>query len=503
MRFDRTAGILLHPTSLPGFGGIGSLGPEAYSFVDTLVAAGMGLWQVLPLGPTGYGDSPYSALAAFGGNPLLIALEPLVDQRLLEPADLEPLAGLPDARVDFGRVIPLKWAALRRSFERFPVSPEQRHAYRHFHEQHASWLEDTALFLALKDAHGGRPWNEWEPKVRSRDRDAVAAASARLAPEVEFHGYVQWLFFSQWDDLKWYANARNVRIIGDIPIFVAYDSADVWANQELFQLDTQGVQTVLAGVPPDYFSETGQLWGNPHYRWDVLRRQDFAWWIERFRLLLGLVDLVRLDHFRGFAAAWAVPYGERTAVRGEWAPGPGAGLFEALREALGELPIIAEDLGVITPDVEELRDHFGFPGMHILQFAFSSGPRCPSLPHNLPRNAVVYTGTHDNDTTIGWYYSRTPDEQRFVREYAQTSGLDISWALIHLALASVADMAIVPLQDVLRLGTPARMNLPGRPDGNWAWRLLPGGITEEHVAGLRRLASVYGRAPGPASNDPA
>jgi 4-alpha-glucanotransferase len=494
MRFERTAGILLHPTSLPGFGGIGSLGPAAYEFVDTLAAAKIGLWQVLPLGPTGYGDSPYSALSAFAGNPLLVSLEPLLEQGLLTWSDVEALSGLPESRVDFGRVVPMKSTALRRSFERFSSSDGQQHEWRSFHEANRPWLEDVALFLALKDAHGGAPWVDWEPELRARQPDAIAGARGRLGREMEYHSYVQWLFFSQWEALKTHANGKGISIVGDIPIFVANDSADVWANQHLFQLDEHGQQKVLAGVPPDYFSTTGQLWGNPHYRWDVLQEHGFSWWIDRFRMLLRQVDIVRLDHFRGFAAAWAVPFGEPTAERGQWVPAPGVELFEAIRAALGDMPIIAEDLGVITPDVEELRDRFGFPGMHILQFAFGEGPAGSSLPHNLPRLSVVYTGTHDNDTTVGWYESISAKEQTFAREYTQTTGMDMSWALIRIALASVADAAIVPMQDVLRLGTVARMNLPGRPDGNWAWRFVPGAISEEAVRALGTLVDVYGRS---------
>lgn len=497
MPFTRDAGILLHATSLPGFGGIGSLGDEAYRFVDTLREARIGLWQVLPLGPTGYGDAPYSSLAAFGGNPLLIALEPLIERGLLAATDLLPLASLPDAYVDFGRVVPGKMGVIRRAFGRFPTDAAEADELASFRQESGGWLEDTALYMALKDAHDGAPWIDWEPELREHRPDAIDRARRRLVRDVDFHCFVQWLFFQQWSALKQYANRAGVRIIGDIPIFVAYDSADVWANQRVFQLDRSGKPTVVAGVPPDYFSPTGQLWGNPHYRWDLLEAEGFGWWIERFRTLLQLVDIVRLDHFRGFAAAWQVPYGEETARCGQWVPAPGAALFQAVRDSLGDAPIVAEDLGVITPDVEALRDSFGFPGMKVLQFAFSTDSSDASLPHNLVRNSVVYTGTHDNNTTVGWFSTLSAGARKLAVEYCGSRGFDISWDLIRLAFASVADFAIVPLQDVLRLGTTARMNLPGSAEGNWAWRVSPGSITPEHIAGLRSLARTYGRGAVP------
>jgi 4-alpha-glucanotransferase len=495
MPFERAAGILLHPTSLPGFGGIGSLGAEAYQFVDTLQSAGMRLWQVLPLGPTGYGDAPYSALSAFAGNPLLIALQPLVDDGLLTPEELTPLSTLPDSYVDFGRVVPDKMAVLRRSFDRFPGTEAQAADLQYFRTANAGWVEDVALFMAIKHAHGGGPWKDWEPELRSRQPDALALARHHLAREIDFHVYIQWQFFRQWEALKRYANGRGIRIVGDIPIFVALDSSDVWAHQDVFQLDPTGTPSVVAGVPPDYFSATGQLWGNPHYRWDRLEADGFSWWIDRFRMIFRLVDIVRLDHFRGFAAAWQVPHGEDTAIRGEWVPAPGEALFQRINDVFGGAPIIAEDLGVITPDVEALRDRFHFPGMQILQFAFSSTPRDPSLPHNYRKNTVVYTGTHDNDTTVGWFAARTNEERGAVLAYVGTKGLDIAWDLIRLAFASTADLAIVPLQDVLRLGTHARMNYPGRPEGNWSWRFTPSSITADHVHELHFLAGIYGRVP--------
>jgi 4-alpha-glucanotransferase len=493
MPFPRAAGILLHPTSLPGAGGIGSLGSEAHALVETLDRAGMRLWQVLPLGPTGYGDAPYSALSAFAGNPLLIALEQLADDGLLAPADLEPLACLPDTRVDFGAVIPLKTQVLHRSFERFPTSAEQADALHRFREENAGWLEDAALFLALKQRHAGAPWWEWEPGIRMHEPRAVRRATQELAHDIEFQVYLQWQFWRQWQEVRQDANERGIRIIGDLPIFVAHDSTDVWANQDIFKLDAVGAPTVVTGVPPDYFSTTGQLWGNPHYHWEELRRTGFAWWIERFRQLFRQVDYVRIDHFRGFAASWEVPFREKTAVRGRWVKAPGEQLFAAVGNALGEALIIAEDLGVITPDVVQLRDRFSFPGMEILQFAFSSDATDSNLPHNFPHHRIVYTGTHDNDTTLGWFTAASPSDRARVLAYVGTQGIDIVWDMIRLAFASVADQAVVPLQDVLRLGTVARMNLPGRPSGNWTWRFLPGAITEHHVRNLHFLAETYGR----------
>ncbi len=493
MAFSRVAGILLHPTSLPGPGGIGTLGEHARRFVDTLERSGIGLWQVLPLGPTGYGDSPYSALSAFAGNPFLIALEPLVERGWLQATDLSRLPRSPSEAVDFGELVPAKMAVLRRAFDHFDGHHEAN--YHHFLGENAGWLDDFCLYMAIKDVHGGEPWSRWPADLRSRDVAALSAQRLDLATELDFHRFVQFTFFEQWSALKQYANRRNIQIVGDIPIFVAHDSADVWGNQALFHLDDQGLPTAVAGVPPDYFSPTGQLWGNPHYRWDVMAADGYQWWIDRFRMCLRLVDMVRLDHFRGFAAAWAVPYGNPTAERGEWTPSPGHELFAALESALQSPAIIAEDLGVITPDVEQLRATFGFPGMKILQFAFGAGPSGPGLPHNYDRNTVVYTGTHDNDTTAGWFTTIDPDEQEFVLRYVDGTAQDVVWDLIRLAFASVADLAIVPLQDVLRAGSASRMNSPGQAEGNWSWRFAEGAISELDVMNLRALVETYDRLP--------
>jgi 4-alpha-glucanotransferase len=490
----RSAGILLHPTSLPGAGGIGTIGPNAWKFGEWLADAGMRYWQVLPLGPTGYGDSPYSALSALAGNPFLIALEPIHDAGWLRPEDLEPIHGLPETHIDFGRLVPAKWAVLRRAFAAYQKD-DQSAEFERFKAAQASWLEEVALFLALKDEHGGAPWYEWQQPFRSRDPKALATARVRLAHDIEFHRFVQFQFFSQWSELKKRCSRLGVKFIGDIPIFVAHDSSDVWANQRLFKLDWEGRPTVLAGVPPDYFSPTGQLWGNPHYHWDRMEQEGFAWWIERFRMLLQLVDVIRLDHFRGFAGAWEVPAGEDTAVEGEWIPGPGAKLFDAIRSDLGNIPIIAEDLGVITPDVVALREQFGFPGMIILQFAFGTDAANPSLPHNARPDTVIYTGTHDNETTVGWFSTISDEERSFVKHYTGSNGVDIGWDLIRLALGSVSSLAVSPLQDVLRLGSAARMNLPGRASGNWSWRFTEGDLNLEQQRDLRTLAVTYGRSP--------
>jgi 4-alpha-glucanotransferase len=497
MNAIRKSGLLLHPTSLPSRWGIGDLGLTAYEFVDFLAASGQQLWQVMPLGPTGYGDSPYQGFSAFAGNPLLISFDILLSEGLLAEHDLADTPFFNDQMVDYGAVIPFKLGILRRSFEHFKqtAAPAQRDEFAHYRETQRVWLADYAMFAALKDAHGGANWNDWEATIARREPAAVSVWASRLSTETEFHAYMQWQFSRQWAALKQYANARNIAIIGDIPIFVAYDSADVWANREIFALDEAGQPIVVAGVPPDYFSVTGQLWGNPLYRWDVLAQTGYRWWVERFRAALALVDIVRLDHFRGFAAYWAVPASDATAVNGTWVDGPGAALFQAASAALGKLPVIAEDLGLITPDVEELRDQFGFPGMKVLQFAFGGGPTEPYQPHNYNQRSVVYTGTHDNDTTTGWWRTAAEHERRNVQIYLGRDGSDVSWDFIRLALASVADTTIIPLQDVFALDSSARMNTPGRAAGNWSWRYLSHMIQGHVVERLRTLTYIYGRTP--------
>jgi 4-alpha-glucanotransferase len=500
MRFTRSSGILLHPTSLPGPWGIGDLGPAAYQFVDFLAAAGQSLWQILPLGPTGYGDSPYQCFSAVAGNPLLVSLDALVERGLLTRVALAEAAGAytfsPDS-VDYGPVIQFKLPLLRQAYSNLKAgaSPETAAAFARFAADNAGWLDDYALFMTLKDLHGGAAWSSWAPELRSRQPAALAAARKEHAETVECHQFLQFLFFSQWAPLKAYANEREIKIIGDAPIFVAYDSADVWANPELFFLDADGNPTVGAGVPPDYFSATGQLWGNPLYRWDRMAQDGYAWWVSRLRAAFSQVDILRLDHFRGFAAYWEVPAGEATAMNGRWVKGPGPALFRRLEQELGSLPIIAEDLGLITPDVDALRVEFDFPGMKVLQFAFDGDPANIYLPHHHVPNCVVYTGTHDNDTTLGWYQGLTEAQCDVVRAYLGRDGSDIAWDLIRAAMMSVADMAVIPFQDVLRLGADARMNTPGLLGQNWGWRFRVEALNPGVAGGLRFFTALYDRLP--------
>jgi 4-alpha-glucanotransferase len=503
---SRVSGILLHPTSLPGGSGIGSLGAEAHRFAAWLAEAGQSLWQVLPLGPTGYGDSPYQCFSAFGGNPLLVDLGLLAQEGLLDAEEPErPSAD--EAVVDYGAVIASKLPALARAADAFreKAPPAERLAFAAFCAASAPWLDDLAHFLALKAAHGGRSWVEWDPALASRQPEAMLRSRRELAREVEDRQLAQYLFFRQWAALRARCTALGVRVMGDVPIFVAHDSADVWAHPELFKLGADGRPLVQAGVPPDYFSATGQLWGNPIYRWDAMARDGFAWWAARFRSAFALFDLVRLDHFRGFEAHWEVPGGDRTAENGQWVKGPGRALFDALQRALGPLPIVAENLGVITPEVETLRARYRFPGMAVLQFAFAGDPLTNTfLPHHYTRDLVVYTGTHDNDTTAGWWTAgvgdttRTPEEVKAERDFAlaylASDGREIHWDLVRAAFASVADTAIVPLQDVLGLGGEARMNVPSREHGNWCWRFRAGDLADACRDRLRRLAATYGRA---------
>jgi 4-alpha-glucanotransferase len=508
MQYSRASGILLHPTSLPGRFGIGDLGNEAYRFVDFLAASDQKLWQVLPLGPTGYGDSPYQGLSALAGNTLLISPERLVEDGLLSSEDIEHGLRTRADRVNFGRVIRYKKRLLEDAFANFKRTTDAalRADFFAFTGDNAEWLEGYALFRALKDAHGGAMWSQWETSLAAREATAIAAARESLRDRIEAEKFAQFIFFRQWSALKAYANIRGVKIIGDMPIFVAYDSADVWVNPDLFKLDSQRKPVVVAGVPPDYFSQTGQLWGNPLYDWDRHRESGFEWWIARMRAAFKVVDRLRVDHFRGFAACWEVPFGDATAERGQWVEVPGRELFVALEDALGRLPIIAEDLGVITPDVEALRDRFGFPGMRILQFAFRADSTSIDLPHNYVPNSVVYTGTHDNDTTVGWFNSRagrgsTRDateierERAFCMKYLKTRGRQINWDLIQAALQSVSDTAIIPLQDVLGLDSRSRMNLPASQEGNWAWRCRTGALNEELIGKLKELTNFYNRGP--------
>ncbi|MBU0700278.1 4-alpha-glucanotransferase [bacterium] len=497
MQFSRSSGILLHPTSLPSRFGIGDMGEGSYRFIDFLADSGQRLWQILPLCPTGYGNSPYNCFSAFAGNPLLISLEELVKDGLLQQADLVDVPAFPEDCVDYPLVIGYKMDMLHRSFERFKSHLSSE--FEGFCVENQAWLDDYSLFMALKDSCGELSWNKWDKGVSRRETNAINEVSQELSSSIMFHKYLQYIFFQQWLKLRQYAHDRQIKIIGDIPIFVAYNSADVWAHPEIFQLDDTGKPIVVAGVPPDYFSRTGQLWGNPLYRWDVMAQRGYDWWIKRFQAALSLVDIVRLDHFRGFEAYWEVPSKEKTAINGRWIKGPGEDLFNVLEGSLGKLPLIAEDLGVITPEVEALRDQFAFPGMKILHFAFGSGADNPYLPHNYHKNCVVYTGTHDNDTTIGWLTkTSTRVEREHVLKYLGKIKADKKdkkhWEVIRLALSSVANTAIIPLQDVLGLGSGARMNMPGKVlSKNWAWRYTQDMLNNECQERLRGLTEMYGR----------
>ena len=496
MRFKRSSGILLHPTSLPGRFGIGDLGENAYKFVDMLADCKQQLWQMCPLGPTGYGDSPYQCFSAFAGNPLLINLESLEKSGLLSHSDFMVHAPFDDHSVDYGRVIQIKFALLKKAHQNFltGASSEQKQKYETFCEKEQEWLEDYALFMALKEYHHGTVWNTWEKSLVQRLAKTLASWRKRLSNQICYQKFIQYFFFEQWHALKAYANSKGIKIVGDIPIFVAYDSADAWSHPDVFFFDEEGNPTFVAGVPPDYFSKTGQLWGNPLYRWDVMKQHGYTWWISRLAKTFELVDIARLDHFRGFAKYWQVPAGETTAIKGTWEPGPGEALFHTIENALGKLPIIAEDLGVITPDVVALRETFEFPGMKILQFAFDSREDNDYLPHTYEKNCVVYTGTHDNDTTLGWYQKCPPEDQHQVRVYLQIHGDNICWDFIRTAWASVADIAVAPLQDVLCLNSDARMNTPATSGQNWKWRFTWNMIPQYALDRLKMFTQVYGRA---------
>lgn len=493
MKFDRSSGILLHPTSLPGPYGIGDLGPAAFEWLDWLANAGCKLWQVLPLGPTGYGDSPYQCFSAFAGNPYLISPELLLDQGLLTSNDLNDMPDWDPSRVDFGRLFQWKPLLLEKAYQRFSNSTGSIHSeFKAFQAENSGWLDDYSLFMAIKETQGGGSWDGWPAEFRLREPTAIRQAEQSLSNLVDRNSFLQFLFFRQWKDVHEYASKKGIKIIGDIPIFVAYDSSDVWANPELFFLDKNGKPTYVAGVPPDYFSPTGQLWGNPLYRWKVHKASGYAWWLDRMRATLKLVDILRVDHFRGFAGYWRIPAGKPTAEIGRWIRGPRADFFKTVISKLGSLPILAEDLGVITPDVVALRDRFKLPGMKILQFAFS-GPDNDFLPHSYPQNCVVYTGTHDNDTSLGWYRTAPETEREFAELYLQTDNDHFVWSMIREAWKSVAMFAITPMQDLLGLGTEARMNFPSRLGGNWDWRLTNGDLNDLLGKKLGQLNWLYRR----------
>ncbi len=494
----RSAGVLLHVTSLPGPFGIGDLGPAAYAWVDTLAAAGQTWWQVLPLNPPGHGDSPYQAYSAFAGNPALVSPELLVKDGLLKRAEITG-RDLPPGRVDFAAVKALKGDLLGRAWDRLsgggaklkPLLTE----FARFRRR-SDWVEEYALFMALRDAHGGRAWTDWDPKLVRRDAAALAEARRGQAERIDRHAFDQFLVARQWAALKAHAAGRGVRVIGDVPIFVSADSADVWAHADQFLLDRQRRPTAVAGVPPDYFSKTGQRWGNPLYNWKAMAADGFSWWTARLRTLLEQTDLVRIDHFRGFGACWSIPASAPTAETGKWVKAPGQDLMAAVEKGLGRLPFIAEDLGLITPDVEQLRDHFRLPGMRILQFAFGGGPGNVFLPHNYVRNTVAYTGTHDNDTTVGWFAALDRKQKREAVDYAPGLDADPAGVLTRVCWQSIADLAVTPAQDVLRLGTEARMNMPGTAADNWLWRLADDYADHDGWAQLGDWTTTYGRRPG-------
>ena len=501
MNFPRESGILLHPTSLPGPYGIGEIGPQAYTFADTLKEMGQRLWQILPVGPTSYGDSPYQCLSTFAGNPLWISFDLLMQDGLLLKEDLTDYPAFSDDRVDFGPVILARMDVLDTVCRHFAdrASLQTQQACEAFCRKNSGWLDDFALFFAIKTAHELRPWPTWDPELATREPRALSRAREEHAEAIRHVQVMQYLFDDHWTRLRSYCHKLHINLIGDIPIFVAHDSADAWAHQDLFFLDTKGHPTVIAGVPPDYFSSTGQRWGNPLYRWDRHAETGYAWWVERLRKTFELVDIVRIDHFRGFEKYWEIDADEPTAVNGKWVDGPKEALFDELLKQLGRLPIIAEDLGVITPEVDALRDKYHFPGMRILQFAFGDDDKAEEFrPESYPPNCVVYTGTHDNDTTVGWFNSepgqdstRTREqieqERQSILEYLGTDGHEIHWDLIHLGITSKANTFVAPLQDLMGLDSAARMNVPGREGGNWTWRFSWNQLTPDIKKHLKKL----------------
>lgn len=501
----RSSGILLHLSSLPGPYGIGDLGSAAFRFADFLAETGQHVWQVLPLVPVGLGNSPYSSPSTFAGNPLFISPDILVEEGLLDAGDIRDLPHFPEDHVTFETVIPHKMALLRRAFDRFrrDASSSLREDFERFRKANAYWLTDYALFTALKNAFDEAAWTSWPGELARREPAALEKAREEHAEIMEQHEFYQFHFYRQWSRLRQYCNERGIRLFGDLPIYVAHDSADVWAHRDLFYLDEKGRSTVVAGVPPDYFSETGQRWGNPIYRWDLMRENGYSWWTRRFENIFSLVDLVRLDHFRAFAGYWEIPASEDTAIHGRWVEGPGESLFHAIEKALGPLPLVAENLGMITPDVTELMDRFRFPGMAVLQFAFGDEADHAFLPHNYIRNLVAYTGTHDNDTICGWWSSMERDgagsglrATRFAKAYLRIgkNGEDVHWTCIRALMSSVADIVVSPMQDVLGLDSDARMNVPGKGHGNWSWRFRERDLTPDVREKLKTLTAIYGRS---------
>lgn len=494
----RGSGILLHPTSLPGPFGIGDLGESAYQFIDFLVSTGQKYWQVMPLGPTGYGDSPYACLSAFAGNPLLISLEKLVEEGYLPLDSLAEYPKYSEEKIEYCEVSKTKVEYLKTSFVHFMqnASMTDKKRFSNFCDNRytRTWLDNFALFMALKENFENKAWDEWPQEYALRTPNAMLESKNELAESILFNKYLQYQFYKQWSLILDYAHLNGIEVIGDIPIFVARDSADVWAYPGLFYLDASGKPTVVSGVPPDYFSETGQLWGNPIYRWDKMKKDNYLWWTERFKVALNTVDIIRLDHFRGFEAYWEVAAGEETAINGKWVKGPFKDFFSTVESSIGNLPFIAEDLGVITPEVEDLRDAFNFPGMKVLQFAFDTDTKDPFLPHNHINNCVVYTGTHDNQTTVSWFESRTPELQEFALNYMNSNGQEIHWDMIKMAMASVANTVIIPMQDLFGLtDEEGRMNTPGKESGNWQWRYVGSDVHEGVPERLQMLTELYDR----------
>lgn len=488
MKFERTSGILMHITSLPGDHGIGSMGKAAFQFVDFLAAAKQKLWQIFPLGPTGYGDSPYQTFSVFAGNPLLIDLQGLLSRSLLEAGDLDNMPANTDS-VDFGAVFKEKHQVLKKAYQKFTATRN----YEEFCKQNDFWLENYATFMAIKDDNDGRPWNEWEKGLKLRLTSPMQQIKQKLEKQIEYYKFLQFVFYEQWQKIQDYAHSKNIKIIGDIPIYVAFDSADAWANPEYFLFDENKQPTHVAGVPPDAFTATGQLWGNPLYDWQQMQKDGFKWWIDRFKICLQSCDIIRVDHFLGLVNYWAVPASDDTAINGKWQPARGREMLGKVLDTLGELPIIAEDLGAVTPPVEKLRDDFNLPGMKILQFAFGSGDDNPFLPHNFPENCVVYTGTHDNETTRGWYHNLPQHVKDHLHHYLQFDGSDVAWKLIETAWHSRAVMALAPMQDFLNLDNKARMNTPGTLGGNWQWRLLPKQLTQHLAQKIAQLTKAAAR----------
>ena len=493
----RFSGILVHPTSFPSPYGIGDMGPGAYDFIDFLKKSGQHLWQVLPLGPTGFGDSPYQGFSAFAGQPLIISPDKLVEMKLLTKEDVSNGPMWDNTKVDYGPVIEYKTGLLKKAWAAFKHTPDKTllEEFELFCAEEKDWLEDYTLFMACKDYHEGRCWLEWEKDILAPTEAVKKTWRTKLAEQIHYYNFVQFIFQKQWTELRDYAHENEVEIIGDIPIFVALDSADVWSGKKLFQLDSKGYPTSVAGVPPDYFSATGQLWGNPLYDWDYHKETSYSWWIRRIKRQLTLTDYLRIDHFRGFEAYWSVPAGEETAVNGKWVKGPCEDLFKAIQKELGEdLPIFAEDLGIITPEVEHLRDEFGFPGMKVLQFGFGDMDDDNYIPHFYTTpNCICYTGTHDNDTTMGWYAVQPEIIKDRIRRYGNTDGNCVSLDFIRFCMGSIAKYAIFPIQDLLILGSDARMNTPGVAAANWAFRYTKESLSDDRCEWLKRTTQLYNR----------